>query len=201
MHHNTKDLSNQKFNFLTVVKQVPKPDHVKSKQLGAWWLCVCECGNTKVVRSRELLANDTKSCGCKKKFETSANFKGIGRVSQTFYSKLQRGARQRSLVVEIDKAFLWDLYLKQQGKCFFTDLPIELNSRDSGKETTASVDRLDSTKGYTADNVVWVHKDINLMKNVFSIDYFLHLCELITEKHKKGNKILDEKFEYLKEKP
>ena len=29
---------------------------------------------------------------------------------------------------------------------------------------TASLDRIDSSKGYTEDNIQWVHKDVNQMK-------------------------------------
>jgi hypothetical protein len=180
-----KDLTNQRFSHLTAIKQAPKPTSTKSKQLSVWWLCVCDCGKEKVVRSRELIAGETKSCGCKNKFEFNAKFKGIGRVSQTFYSRLVRGAEQRGLVVDVTKELLWELYQKQNKKCFFTGIPIQLNARDSKEETTASVDRLDSSKGYTEDNIVWVHKDVNLMKNAFPIHRFLYLCELITLKNKK----------------
>lgn len=31
---------------------------------GAQWTVRCECGATKVVRSRSLISGDTKSCGC-----------------------------------------------------------------------------------------------------------------------------------------
>lgn len=30
------------------------------------WKCICDCGNTKIVNSRELLLGKTKSCGCAK---------------------------------------------------------------------------------------------------------------------------------------
>ena len=47
----------------------------------------------------------------------------------------------------------------------------------------ASLDRLDITKGYETGNVQWVHKHANIMRNVYSIDYFIHLCHLVAEKH------------------
>ena len=42
--------------------------------------------------------------------------------------------------------------------------------------TTASLDRIDSSKGYTKSNIQWVHKDINKMKSDFSMLRFLELC-------------------------
>ena len=44
------------------------------------------------------------------------------------------------------------------------------------KLQTASLDRIDSTKGYSKDNIQWVHKDINCMKMDFSQQYFIDLC-------------------------
>jgi hypothetical protein len=179
IHPNAKNLTNKKFNYLTAIHPVKKPETVRSRQLGTWWLCRCDCGNEKIVRSRELIANETKSCGCKNKFTQSSKYKGIGIISQTFFSRLVRGAASRQLVVDITKEYLWELYNKQKGACYFTGLPIGIPS--AAGEKTASVDRLDSTKGYIEGNVVWVHKDINLMKNVFTVDKFVWLCKLITD--------------------
>jgi len=48
----------------------------------------------------------------------------------------------------------------------------------------ASLDRIDSDKGYTEGNVVWVYKPINLMKNTFSSEEFINICKLIVEHNK-----------------
>lgn len=46
-------------------------------------------------------------------------------------------------------------------------------------ETTASLDRIDNTKGYLEDNVQFVHKDINRMKWAHSQQYFIELCSKV----------------------
>lgn len=48
-----------------------------------------------------------------------------------------------------------------------------------GSTTTASLDRIDSSSGYGLENIQWLHKDINIMKNVHSQDYFLSLCKKV----------------------
>ena len=58
---------------------------------------------------------------------------------------------------------------------------------DWDHENTASLDRIDSSKGYVKDNVQWVHKDINRMKWNFPQDKFVKLCSFV------ANKIMDEK--------
>jgi len=37
------------------------------------------------------------------------------------------------------------------------------------------------------NNIQLVHKDVNLMKNHFNQDYFLEICEKITEQRRKEN--------------
>jgi hypothetical protein len=45
---------------------------------------------------------------------------------------------------------------------------------------TSSLDRKDSSIGYTKDNIRWVLKDINMMKQQFSEDRFLELCHQVS---------------------
>ena len=56
------DLTNRKFGRLTVVAQ-----HSEDTQGRTKWLCMCECGNTCVVRFENLTRGHTRSCGCLKK--------------------------------------------------------------------------------------------------------------------------------------
>lgn len=44
---------------------------------------------------------------------------------------------------------------------------------------TASLDRIDSTKGYVEENVQWVHKDVNFMKSNLTEQRFKELISKI----------------------
>lgn len=59
-----KDLTGQKFGYLTVTKRVNNDD-LKH----AYWECFCDCGNPYpvIVRQDHLIDGTTKSCGCIKK--------------------------------------------------------------------------------------------------------------------------------------
>ena len=59
-----RDLIGQKFEKLTVIKRVPKPEDKSG--YGTWWLCECECGNKIITRRDYLITGHTKSCGCLK---------------------------------------------------------------------------------------------------------------------------------------
>lgn len=52
------DLTGRTFGRLTVIRY----DHSKN---GAYWLCKCECGKTKVIKGTSLTKGETTSCGCK----------------------------------------------------------------------------------------------------------------------------------------
>jgi len=76
----------------------------------------------------------------------------------------------------------WKMFEKQDSKCALSGMPIEfvtVNRRRDRSKQTASLDRIDSEGDYTIDNVQWVHKDVNRMKNVFDNDYFIEICKKI----------------------
>lgn len=56
------NLIGQRFGKLNVLERI---DFDNS---GVWWLCKCDCGSYKKIRSNGLLSGDYKSCGCIKSF-------------------------------------------------------------------------------------------------------------------------------------
>ena len=51
-------------------------------------------------------------------------------------------------------------------------------------DTTASVDRIDSSGGYVESNVQWVHKDVNKMKMDIPQNQFIEYCKIISSHNK-----------------
>lgn len=107
----------------------------------------------------------------------SATWQGYEELSQTYLSSIKEGAIIRNLDFQVTPEFLWNLFIKQHKKCALTGLDIKLGSRV--KQQNASLDRIDSKKGYTEDNVQWVHKDINRIKQHFNQEYFIEMCKLV----------------------
>lgn len=54
-----KDMSGKKFGRLTAVEYSHSDKYGK-----AFWLCLCDCGNTAIVSGDKLRREKTKSCGC-----------------------------------------------------------------------------------------------------------------------------------------
>jgi len=176
-----KDITGKKYGKLTALY----PSYVKNKR--TYWSCECECGIICIIGSAHLATGATKSCGCLKKEAhkelTKRNFKGINDLSSTYFSQIQRSARNRNLELTVTKEFLWDLFVEQHRKCALSGEGITLiKGRDTSIQT-ASLDRIDSSKGYVVGNVQWVHKVVNILKNNLSDTDFLNWCCLVV-KHK-----------------
>jgi hypothetical protein len=71
---------------------------------------------------------------------------------------------------------MWD---SQRGKCFYSGTPMSF-AGDRIPESV-SVDRIDSSKGYTLGNVVLCCNIVNLMKRNMSISELTRWCKLILE--------------------
>lgn len=54
-----KNIIGHKFSRLTVTKFAGQDKHHNSK-----WVCICSCGNTKIVTGNSLKTGGVKSCGC-----------------------------------------------------------------------------------------------------------------------------------------
>lgn len=92
-----------------------------------------------------------------------------------YHEHTKHSARRRKLEFNLSKEFMTNLLAKQNNKCIFSGLEISLSN------ATASLDRIDSSKGYTEDNVQWVHKDVNFMKHKMNNQEFIEMCKLITK--------------------
>jgi hypothetical protein len=170
---NLIDLTGQRFGSLVVQQRVKN-----SQTTAAKWLCQCDCGGQKEVVRNSLVKGLTTSCGCKK---FNILFKGHGQLSGCYWSRIMKGAVCRNLEWDLTIVQAWELFQKQGGKCAISGLEIKLVTDYTRRheEHTASLDRIENSKGYTLDNVQWVHRDINMMRRAMPLDYFKWLCTQI----------------------
>lgn len=61
-----KDLAGQKFGMLTVIERAEDAKTISGLNQ-VRWKCLCECGNTTIVRACNLKSGGTISCGCYRK--------------------------------------------------------------------------------------------------------------------------------------
>ncbi len=175
----------QKFGRLTVMEPVFKRDSNKTFK----WRCLCECGNSCEVRLNGLVTGRTKSCGCLKEDNVGSKhqaWKGFGHIPRSFMSRYLQHSKRRGIIFCVTVEFLDKLFILQNGKCALTGLQLSFEHYGyKSKYATASLDRIDSSKGYIEGNVQWVHKKINFMKQSFLEDEFINLCQMVIEHAKK----------------
>jgi len=118
------------------------------------------------------VANNISRTGTKTK-EKNPAWKGFGCVPGRVFSKLKRDAERRNLPFEITIEDIYNQYNKQRELCAFTGFHVVF-----GKD--ASIDRIDSLKGYTLDNIQIVHKDLNMMKRDLPDIDFIWWCKAVS---------------------
>jgi len=174
------DLQGKQFDKWTVIERAKEISHPETK-----WKCRCACGKLGIVSSANLTSGTSTQCRyCARQKLLGAKhpgWKGYGEISGSAWHFIQQSATKRNLVFDIEISDMWDLFLKQNRRCALSGQWIRFASACSRQsEATASLDRIDSSKGYVLGNIQWVHKDINKMKTDFREDRFVELCKMVS---------------------
>lgn len=177
------------FGSWTVVGK--SPDSKGQKTL---WIVECECGRECLKPSSDLNKIAIKGKGrCKSCYhlhmrgKNNHKWKGHKDISHRYWSSLIDNAKSRNIKFDISVEYVWSLYLKQNKKCALSNLPIDFSWTRVGKTRTqtASLDRINSSMGYTAGNVQWTHKTFNMMKRSQSIEDFFENCCRVADFYRK----------------
>lgn len=149
--------------------------------------CRCACGAVRVIRAYSF--DHGRSLGCKQ-CSSPVNGRcnlsqGCGEITGYTWSRIRINAEKRDLLLAVSIAEVWDLFLRQERRCALTGLVISF-AYVTGRQgaITASLDRIDSSKPYTLDNVQLVHKDVNMMKKNLPEARFIEICTLIANQAK-----------------
>ncbi len=177
--HAGKNLLGKKFGNLIVISK----SKIKDKGKCFRWKCQCICGNKTEFETYFLLSGKRTQCQkCSRLDGAKHLYTGYKELSGGYISQLKKSAKIRSLKFAVSTKYLYDLFQQQHGLCALSGIQIVLSGMGPNKVyQTASVDRINSKKGYIKGNVQWVHKDINMMKQRFSQQYFIDSCILVTK--------------------
>ena len=161
-------------------------------------ISACNVNSSAKVCLNELRRRGIQIRGCSDhKSQTGKNsvrFKGYEDMHSWYLSNAQRRSKKLGIEFNLNAKFLWELFIKQNKKCALSGDPIFFSKkRSSRSEGTASLDRIDSTKGYTMDNVQWVHKNVNLMKMYLDETTFISFCEKIYLKKREQIHLIGQK--------
>lgn len=176
------DLTGLKFGRLTVVKK----SAIKGNGGQVKWECDCDCGNKHTVTGESLRHKKSRSCGCLS-LERKGNQYGVYKDRERALLKVQYShLKRRNIKMGFDNVIDFDIFSKlSKESCYYCGLEyskeIEDRLNESKKQKRLSdhilkcngIDRVDSSKGYTVENVVSCCKFCNTAKNSMPKDVFL----------------------------
>jgi hypothetical protein len=157
------------------------------KRADGRWIKPCpECGEMQDYLRKnyaEQSLNLNKTCKKCSNRKTENNHRGMyNLIRLSWFEKTKKGAELRGLVFDLSLEDVWFLYTAQEGRCALSGMSI--GWAEVGSIHSASIDRIDSSKGYIKGNVQLLHKDVNFMKQQFSQEYFVEVCKAIADKEK-----------------
>lgn len=171
------DISGLKFGKLLVIEEASK----RTNKGVLLWRCLCDCGNETTATGSSLKQGNTASCGC---------FKVLYGVKYTPQEATARRAMKNySINNRLFKLSFEEFFKRSQFNCFYCGKePSNLTKSENISEWSKlngdfiynGLDRVDSSKDYTIDNVVTCCKYCNKSKCALTIcDFKSHIKNLL----------------------
>jgi len=157
-----KDISGMRFGRLVVQSRAGSAKTHNGTV--ALWLCLCDCGTSKVIRGISLRQGSTTSCGCYNRELTTKRLVARNTTHHLSTSPEYHAYYHARRRCTSPKDIGWKDY-GGRGIQFlipsFEEFYAKLGPRPSRKH---SLDRIDNEKHYTLDNIRWATKE-EQMKN------------------------------------
>lgn len=143
-----------------------------------------EFGNHQSTENRNGKKHFCRDCEKKKrdKYYTKLNNNPEKALDQIFKIRLmaaKKRAFKKGLEFDIDLDFMYYLWNTQKGLCNISKLPMLFVFNNDRCKYNISIDRINSTKGYTKDNTQLVCDIVNRMKLDLPMNEFVTLCKII----------------------
>ena len=165
----------------------------------------CSCDNcgitfekplTEIVRNEKLNRqnfcsrtcvgkNNIKNFGDRENNYNISNHSNNNRDEYTGFRDFLRRIKRREHEYNVDLKYLKEVWDKSN-VCVYSGVILVLPThlKNNNPLITASIDRIDSTKGYVKGNIQYISITSNHAKNSMSHEQMLEFCRLITENKK-----------------
>lgn len=176
-----KDYTGQVIGKLTVLERAEDKTNNQGHPV-IRWKCKCECERI-VFRYSCHLKRGSCRCNTCKAIEEHRKY-GYEDIRTHHWYNIQKNAKKRNIKFDLTMEYVWDIFKKQKEICALSGIPLifaKTKDEHATGGTSASLDRIDSSKGYIEGNVQWVHKWVNLIKNDFTTEEFLGYCNKIVK--------------------
>jgi 5-methylcytosine-specific restriction endonuclease McrA len=166
------DITGQVFGRITVISRAQNPG-TRKNDTAAYWNCHCTCGKDIVLRGYSLTSGKAHSCGClKRESPHLAAFSGPKYSPDISAAHLVWGATYKEMPFE-------EYYPLSQQPCHYCNQEPSLIKEAILKNKSNIVfkyntlDRIDSNKRHTINNVVPCCKNCNRAKSDYTYEEFL----------------------------
>lgn len=120
----------------------------------------------------------SKRCkDCSKEALVRWKTKNIDNFIKYITISANNNAKKRNINFNITEQEIIEIYNKQNGKCFYTNMDFDIKK----SKYTPSLDRIDSKQGYCKENCNLVLAIINNMKNEFSHSEFIEAIYSVSD--------------------
>ena len=141
------------------------------------WKCL-GCGKERGPATVGKIKSTFQCEECSKRRENNKRWKGFRDIPGVYFTQIKNGAVKRGLSFDITIEDMWNRFEEQNGRCALIGEVIGFGYKS---ETTASLDRIDNSLGYSIDNIQWLHKKVNSMKSDLSMEEFKTIVGKIYE--------------------
>ena len=171
-----QDLTGETFHSWTVLERAANGSNKRTR-----WKCRCKCGRKGIVAAGDLKYGSHKSCG-------KCHYHAF--IQDSFWGEYKKQAKRRNKIFLLTKDYMMNLWEQQDGKCAISGeilfMP-EKAREQRGPKCTASIDRIDNSKGYIEDNVQWVLKSVNRMRREYSMEEYIQVCKKVAKNWENNN--------------
>jgi hypothetical protein len=93
-----------------------------------------------------------------------------------------KNSKKRNQKYDVDLEYISEMWKRQNGICPFTKQKLELRTHSNKEKAgpySASLDRIDNSKGYIRGNIRFVALIFNYARNIFSDNDVLEFCKKV----------------------
>lgn len=157
-------------------RSVKDADYKVYKNDSGKWCSTCSgCGIEQAYsRKGHAMQSSLGDFQCKKCVSLARGFSKNNPVGdrKRIYNKFKKSALIRGIEWNLTEE---QMYRNYTGKCNMTGWDLTTGYL----KATASLDRIDNSKGYAEDNIQWVHSMVNLAKHKHPLDSFVAMCKAV----------------------
>lgn len=162
----------------------PLSEYNRNQQFNRHSFCSRSCAMKFLNKNRTQAMKDYSNSEKNKQFLLNLNNTYYIKHPEKIFSYFLRNCRKRYKECTLTLSDLQEQWNKQNGICPYSGIKLNIPTYKKNHNNpiyTASIDRIDSSKGYIPSNIQFVSTCINYMKNTMSDSDTRLMCKCIAE--------------------